>query len=63
MKKLIDTTPTGFEPEVAARKAAELAAGDDDGWTYKVRHAAGARFAYIDIFDEDGNFVDTFGSF
>lgn len=56
MHAKIDTTPTGFEPEVAERKAAELQAGDDDGWTYKARHGNGP-FSFVDIYDEDGELV------
>lgn len=57
--KLIDTTPTGYEPHIAERKASELQSADGE-WTYNARHGDGP-FSVIDVFDENGEFVETYG--
>ena len=44
-------------PEKAERLAAELRAGDED-WSYVVKHCPkGTGFSFIEIYDEDGEFV------
>ena len=58
---VLNTVPTAYRPDVAARKAAELQQGDPD-WTYTVRHAPDGRGnSVIDIYDEDGEFVAVWG--
>ena len=55
--KTLDTTETLFAPAKAIKVAAELAAGDPD-WTYTVVHCPrGTGYSFINIFDEDGEFV------
>ena len=47
-----------LEPEAAEKVAEELNAGDED-WTYKVKHdPTGKGWSFIEIYDEDGEFVD-----
>jgi len=54
--KLMDTTHTLYAPEEAERVAAEMNATDD--WTYAVVHdPKGTGYSFIEITDEDGNFV------
>lgn len=54
--KMIDTTHALFAPAVAEAKAAELNATDD--WDYRVVHAPeGKGYSFIEIYDEDGEFV------
>ncbi len=56
MKKL-DTTETMFTREDAIKTAATLAASDPD-WTYTPVHdPKGTGFSFIEIRDEDGEFV------
>lgn len=49
-----------FMPEVAAKKAADLASQDEDGWTYEVEQGDGP-LAVVAIYDEDGEFVGYWG--
>jgi hypothetical protein len=54
--KLIDTTHTLYTPEEAERIAAEMNATDD--WAYTVRHdPKGTGYSFIEIIDEDGEYV------
>ena len=55
--KLLDTTYKLFTPEEAERKVKELAENDPD-WTYRIVHdPTGQGYSFIEIFDEDGEFV------
>ncbi len=55
--KLLDTTHTLYSPEKAEALAAKMNASDDE-WTYRVVHdPAGTGYSYIEIYDEDGEFV------
>ncbi len=55
--KLIDTTHKLFSPEKAEEVACEMAAGDPD-WEYRVVHCPkGTGLSFIEIYDEDGEFV------
>ncbi len=61
MMKMLDTTETLFAPADAEVKAAILNAGDDDGWSYVVVHSpSDTGFSFINVFDEDGEFVAKF---
>ena len=57
MKKL-DTTPTHFTPEKAAKVLEEMAAADPD-WTYTVNADPTGKSSWVrvEITDEDGEFV------
>ena len=56
MKKL-DTTPTLYSREKSIAVAAELKAGDPD-WDYIPKHdPKGTGYSFIEVFDEDGEFV------
>ena len=47
-----------MKPEAAEKMAAELNASDPD-WTYKVKYPlTGTGWALIEVYDEDGEFVD-----
>ena len=60
MMKKLDTTPHTFAPAKAVEIAAAMQAGEEDGWTYMVRHdPTGRGQTLIDIFDEDGEKVGT----
>jgi len=51
----------GFPSDKVAAVAAELEAGDLEGWTYKVKHdPKGTGCSLIEIYDEDGEFVALF---
>ena len=55
--KLLDQTHTLYIKERAEAIATELNAGDED-WTYIVVHdPAGTGYSFIEIHDEDGEFV------
>ena len=57
MMQMIDTTYRLFAPEVAEVTATKLQSGDED-WKYEVVHCPkGTGFSFINIFDEDGEFV------
>ena len=57
MTKTLDTTEKLFAPEVAEKVAKELRASDPD-WTYTVVHdPKGTGLSFIDIHDEEGEFV------
>ena len=62
MNALINTSGyTLYTPENAERIAAELTDFDLDGWTYKAIHCPkGTGFSFIDIYDEEGEFVAKF---
>ena len=56
MKKLLDTTSGLYTPERAKEIAAEMNATDD--WEYRVVHdPTGKGYSFIEIYDEDGEFV------
>lgn len=56
----LDTTSQLFAPALAESKASELKAGDPD-WDYKVIHdPKGTGYSFIEIYDEDGEFVAKF---
>lgn len=54
----IDTTPTHFTPEQAAKIILEMAADDPD-WTYAINADPSGKSPWvrIEITDEDGEFV------
>ncbi len=55
--KLIDTTHSLFPPEDAERIAKEMQEKDED-WSYVVKHdPKKTGLSFIEIYDEDGNFV------
>lgn len=55
--KTLDTTHTLFAPAAAEKAAADLKAGDPD-WDYRVKHdPKGTGLSFIEIYDEDGEFV------
>lgn len=56
MRALINTTEKLFTPEKAEQVAAEMNASDD--WEYRVCHdPKGTGYSFIEIYDEDGEFV------
>ena len=58
--KLLDSLLTHrlFPPAKAVEVAAQLQAGDEDGWTYRVQHdPTGRGLSFIEVYDEDGTFV------
>lgn len=56
MMKLLDTTSNLYRPEEAKKIAKEMNESDD--WTYKVVHdPTGKGYSFIEIYDEDGEFV------
>ena len=58
MQALISHTEKMFKPEEADRIAAELNADPDDDWTYEAVHSpTGTGYSFINIYDEDGEFV------
>jgi len=55
--KLIDDTYKLFAPAKAEEAAVSLKSGDPD-WNYVVQHdPKGTGWSFINIFDEDGEFV------
>lgn len=60
MKLIGNEPPTLFAPAKAEEVAAALHEGDED-WDYRVVHdPKGTGYSYIDIYDEDGEFVSAF---
>ena len=60
MKAKINTTHKLFNPEEAEIKAAELRDGDPD-WSYRVVHdPKGTGYSFIEVYDENGEFVHKF---
>lgn len=60
MQAKINTTHKLFNPKDAEDKAVELNAGDPD-WDYRVVHdPKGTGFSFIEVYDEDGEFVHRF---
>lgn len=60
MQAKINTTSKLFTPADAEAKAAELKAGDPD-WDYRVVHdPKGTGWSFIEVYDEDGEFVHKF---
>jgi len=56
MKKLLDTTSNLYTPKRAEEIAKEMNESDD--WTYTVIHdPTGKGYSFIEIHDEDGEFV------
>ena len=56
MRKMLNTTSNLYAPERAEEIAKEMNASDD--WTYTVIHdPAGTGYSFIEIYDEDGEFV------
>ena len=54
---IINTTPSLFTKDKAIAVAGEMQAGDPD-WTYKPVHdPKGTGYSFIEIYDEDGEFV------
>jgi len=48
-----------MKPEAAEKMAAELNEYEEDGWTYKVKHPpTSTGWSLIEIYDEDGEYVD-----
>ncbi len=55
--KLIDMTPTLYEPEKAEAIAAEVGAGDPD-WTYTADHdPKGTGYSRVKVEDEEGELI------
>jgi len=55
--KTLDTTSTFYTKEQAEQIAAEMNATDD--WTYRPVHdPKNTGYSFIEIYDEDGEFVD-----
>lgn len=55
---LLNRPATLYTPEKAEAAAAELNAGDEDGWTYTAVHdPKGAGLSLVEIRDEDGEVV------
>ncbi|KKM78801.1 hypothetical protein LCGC14_1356380 [marine sediment metagenome] len=55
--KMLDTTHKLFTPQDAIKAAKELHEGDPD-WEYRVNHdPKGTGYSFIEIYDEDGDFV------
>ena len=55
---LLNTPHKLFAPERAEIIAKTLNADPDDDWTYVVQHCPqGTGLSFIEIFDEDGEFV------
>ena len=58
MKATINTTHQLFIKEDAISKAAEMKAGDPD-WDYVPVHCPkGTGYSFIEVYDEDGEFVE-----
>ncbi len=54
--KLMDTTERMFTKENAIKVAAEM--NDSDDWEYRAIHdPKGTGYSFIEIYDEDGEFV------
>ena len=59
-RKSLDTTRKLFSPKKADKVAKDLKRGDPD-WTYKVVHdPKKTGYSFIEIYDEDGEFVEYF---
>lgn len=57
----MNTTHQLFNPAKVEEVAAEMQAGDDEGWTYRVKHApTSTGYSFIEIYDENGEFVEKF---
>ena len=57
-KKMLDTTETLYTKEKAEAIAAMMNADTDDDWTYLPNHCPnGTGFSFIEVYDEDGEFV------
>ena len=56
--KLLDTTKTLYPTDKADELADEMNSYDDD-WVYKANHdpTGRSKWAFIDIYDENGEFV------
>ena len=55
--KMLDTTHKLFPKDEAIKVAAELKAGDPD-WNYTPVHdPKGTGYSFIEVYDEDGEFV------
>jgi len=56
--KLLDITPKLFTPAEAETKAAELQAGDNDGWSYAADHdPKGTGYSRVAVYDEEGELI------
>ena len=56
--KTLDTTYKLYKPQEAEKVVKELSEGDPD-WTYKVVHdPSGKGYSFIEVYDEDNNFVE-----
>lgn len=53
----IETPPTLFSPAKAAKVAAEMNAGEEEGWSYTVCHGPPGSFSRVHITDEAGEHV------
>jgi len=59
-KKTLDTTRQLFQPKKAEQVAKKLKRSDPD-WDYKVIHdPKKTGYSFIEIYDEDGEFVEYF---
>ncbi len=57
MMKMLDTTSHLYSPDEAIRIAAEMQTDDED-WEYRVvNDPTGKGYSFIEIYDEDGEFV------
>ena len=58
MKKMLDTTEQLFSHEKVDQIAKDLKSNCEDGWDYVPCHGTeGSSYAYINIYDEDGEFI------
>lgn len=56
--KLLDTTNSLYSKEKAEKIAAEMNASTDDDWLYvPVHDPKGTGYSFVEIYDEDGEFV------
>lgn len=49
--------PTLYAPSEATTIAEKLNRAELDGWTYRVEHNLPARYATINVYDDEGEFV------
>ncbi len=53
----IETPPTLFSPPKAVAVAAEMTAGDEDGWSYEAEHGPVGSLSKVKVIDEAGEFI------
>ncbi len=56
---MLNHTGNFLTKDKAESLATELNATDEDGWTYRAKHdPKGTGYSLVEVFDEDGEFVD-----